>query len=438
MKSLINRRIAMLVVLLPTMSSAQLFTSNGATISVESGGIVMCNGGLSLTNGSSLTNDGEIRITKNSSFTLPGTFTNSSLSATNGSGEYYVEQDWVNDATFTANNSIVHLYGNTQQSITSTNGTVTEFNDLVLTGTGSGADRKKTLQNVDARISTTGTLTINNRELSTQTNRMTVLNPSANAITNSLTFGAEGFVSSENPGYLTWSTNSSNNYYFPVGSSTGTLRYRPVVLQPSSANASSYSVRLDNFSGDAASFFLAQHDTELDVLNPNFFHSIERESGTAGTDIAIAYDPSNDGEWDEMGHWSNAQAQWNNMSPTTKSTLGNYSSIEKASWSYPDVYYPFVLATVSEELNIPNVFTPNNDGANDTYFVTGKGITEFNITIVNRWGNPVFEANDINIAWDGTSDGKPCVDGVYFYIIKAKSNTKDYDKHGHITLQSGN
>ncbi len=436
MKRLIIRSFTLLLVLSPLSTSGQILFSNGAIISVSSGGIMHSNGGVTLENGTVLTNNGEFRTTKNSTLLLPGTLTNDIGSTVNGNGTYYVEQDWINNSLFTADASSVILNGNTQQFITSSNGTITEFNNLILLGNGAGNNRKKTLQGVDARISVTGVLTINNRELATETNEMIVLNPSPNAVTNSLAFGAEGFVSSDAPGYLNWSTNSSSNYVFPVGSSNGTLRYRPISIRPTSVQADNYSVRLNNSSGDNYGYFLAQHDEEISLLNSNFFHSIEQASGVNGADISLTYLPSADGDWSSMAQWSNSSVQWNSVGVTNNAALGNYSAVQKADWNFSNPAHPYILVNLNEELHIPNVFTPNQDGVNDTYLITAKGILEFNIVIVNRWGNVVFESNDILNSWDGTANGELCKDGVYFYVIKAKSATQDYSKHGHITLNA--
>lgn len=52
-------------------------------------------------------------------------------------------------------------------------------------------------------------------------------------------------------------------------------------------------------------------------------------------------------------------------------------------------------------INFPNVFTPNGDNLNDTYGVESKFIKEFEMIIFNRWGEGVFQTNDINARWDG-------------------------------------
>jgi gliding motility-associated-like protein len=426
----------LLLILICQNFYSQIFFANNALIQINSNAVVHTNGGVILTNGTDLTNDGTLQVTKNSTFPQAGNFTLTSSTIVNGNGLYRVEQDWTNDATFTAQSSTVNLYGDVQQFITSTNGTITEFNNLTLTGTGAGNNRKKTLQNIDSRISLTGVLALNNRELETQTNDFTVLNSSSSAITNSLTFGSEGFVSSLDPGYLIWNSNSQNPYIFPVGSSLGTLRYRPAKIQPQSSNAHSYGVRMNNVSADNYNYFLAQNDGSIESANALFFHSIEQLNGNSPAEVGVAYLPSADGDWSGMAHWHTGQTQWNSMGQTADAAISNYTYVNKSAWDFTAPGTPYVLVNLMDALVIPNVFTPNGDGVNDVFSIGGKAITDFNLTIVNRWGNTIFESNDINTSWDGTSNGTPCIDGTYFYIIKAKSTSNDYNKHGHVTLNA--
>lgn len=67
---------------------------------------------------------------------------------------------------------------------------------------------------------------------------------------------------------------------------------------------------------------------------------------------------------------------------------------------------------------IPNVFTPNNDGKNDVFKVSGSGIKTFECIIYDRWGLKVVELNSIKNVWDGKqTNGAEASDGTYFYII---------------------
>jgi len=83
-------------------------------------------------------------------------------------------------------------------------------------------------------------------------------------------------------------------------------------------------------------------------------------------------------------------------------------------------------------LNIPNVFTPNGDGMNDTFTIVGlSAYTENEILIFNRWGNSVFQEKNYHNEWTGPG----LSEGTYFYILKVKSNAGEWeDYHGYVTL----
>ena len=71
---------------------------------------------------------------------------------------------------------------------------------------------------------------------------------------------------------------------------------------------------------------------------------------------------------------------------------------------------------------VPNVFTPNNDDYNDKYCVEGylDGCDQFHLWIYNRWGELVFETEDMNECWDGsvTNTHRLHPDGTYFYLLE--------------------
>ena len=82
----------------------------------------------------------------------------------------------------------------------------------------------------------------------------------------------------------------------------------------------------------------------------------------------------------------------------------------------------FIIQVPESELKIPNAFSPNGDGINDVYKAKKgfKSIVEFRAIIFNRWGQKLFEWTDPNEGWDGTFNGKPVAQGVYFVNVKAK------------------
>ena len=81
-----------------------------------------------------------------------------------------------------------------------------------------------------------------------------------------------------------------------------------------------------------------------------------------------------------------------------------------------------IKVTVSEsKLEMPNAFSPNGDQHNDTYKAKSyQSLVEFHAYIFNRWGQKLYEWTDPAGEWDGTYNGKPVKDGVYFVLVKAK------------------
>ncbi len=350
-----------------------IFFNNGATVFAATGAVVQVNGGFQNDGATaSLTNDGTITVANSGT---PGTVFLTNGSTMQGNGQYFVEQDWSNSATFTAGTSTVTLNGNLQQNITTTNATVTTFNNLVLTGTGVAANKKKTLQGVNANIGASGILTINDRELETLTNTMFVLNPSTAAITNSTTVGSEGYVSSSVGGRLSRVTNTASAYLYPTGSSVVTTRYRPVVITPASTAANTYTARLGNNDATTDGFNTAALDTTMCTVNNLFYHEINRAAGTDNANIDIFYNQTADGGWDGMAQWNTPTATlWNNMGTVTATAGVPLNDVLKVNWA-DFTNSPYALARIKP--NTPT-FACNDVCANSTgviYTATGSSGT---------------------------------------------------------------
>ncbi|MEQ8706354.1 MAG: gliding motility-associated C-terminal domain-containing protein [Phaeodactylibacter sp.] len=71
---------------------------------------------------------------------------------------------------------------------------------------------------------------------------------------------------------------------------------------------------------------------------------------------------------------------------------------------------------------LPNAFSPNADGRNDTFFpfVVCPNAT-YTLQIFDRWGNLVFESTDSNPEWDGQINGRAAPIGVYIYVVQLET-----------------
>jgi gliding motility-associated-like protein len=84
------------------------------------------------------------------------------------------------------------------------------------------------------------------------------------------------------------------------------------------------------------------------------------------------------------------------------------------------------------KLDIPNTFTPNNDGINDEFRIRVTGYFKLNgLKIFNRWGQLVFESKDLNNVWNGNKNGQLLPVGTYYWVIEG------IDLHGEFLRQSG-
>jgi gliding motility-associated-like protein len=66
---------------------------------------------------------------------------------------------------------------------------------------------------------------------------------------------------------------------------------------------------------------------------------------------------------------------------------------------------------------IPNIFTPNDDGFNDVFYINTTGASAIDVVIFDRWGLKIYEWHTIDGGWDGhNANGVKVSDGTYYYI----------------------
>lgn len=496
------------------------------------------------------------------------------------SGDIHITGDWTNNNSsnnvFTSgNDGWVHMEG-TAQSIGGSN--FTHFNNLELSGTGI-----KQLNNIDVEIE--DTLALNDREFSAGDNTVLVQNTATGVVTRTNTMTG-GFVSGTNDGGLMRNTASTNTYAFPVGSSVGTIRYRPVDLTPASASANTFKVRLANVNPTGDTYDVSQKDTSLCDVNTNYYHRIYQTAGSSAADVKIYYDATADGNYQTIAHWQN-QPRWENTGGNTANNGSPFSDLSVNGWSdfttnafalaklvpiasitttasckgedavftapsgfanyeffvnglslqngtnnlyssnslsngdsvkvviydeitcqstnnavvpveinpTPDVvasdndtitlgesatltatgansygWQPgsqsgaSITVSPSEETTytvigtdangctdtstvtlfidatcvhlVPNVFSPNGDGQNENFKVLGKNLDWISLSVYDRWGNNVFETNDLTGKWDGAFKGALLNNGVFVYIMrgKCKNSNEEFEQHGNVTL----
>ncbi|MFK7806432.1 MAG: gliding motility-associated C-terminal domain-containing protein [Saprospiraceae bacterium] len=80
-----------------------------------------------------------------------------------------------------------------------------------------------------------------------------------------------------------------------------------------------------------------------------------------------------------------------------------------------------VIVGDDAECEVPTIFTPNDDGVNDVFFVPCLASEDFPgnvVTIFNQWGDRVYRATPYQNNWQGTYDGQDLPVGTYFFVIE--------------------
>ena len=89
------------------------------------------------------------------------------------------------------------------------------------------------------------------------------------------------------------------------------------------------------------------------------------------------------------------------------------------------------------DIYFPKAFTPNNDGLNDWFKILGPlNMTEYHLTIYNRWGQKVFETFDYSKGWNGSFNGQlqPMQTFVWYCEFRKQGHTGRVTMTGPVTL----
>ena len=110
---------------------------------------------------------------------------------------------------------------------------------------------------------------------------------------------------------------------------------------------------------------------------------------------------------------------------TGLNTLGIYHFIYANANGCADTV---AIDVITSHMTIPNIFTPNGDGKNDTFVISGlEGYPGTQLFIFNRWGNEVYRADNYLNNWDGSG----LAEGTYYYLL----NRREHD--GSLTAFKG-
>jgi trimeric autotransporter adhesin len=160
---------------------------------------------------------------------------------------------------------------------------------------------------------------------------------------------------------------------------------------------------------------------------------LENPVADAGPDQTLEYQfdanlNANEPGPGETGSWSvfSGSGTFNNSADAVTSVNGLAMGRNVILWTLTNGVCPpsadSVIITV-RDLIIPTLITPNNDGRNDYFIVSGidsQGIAE--LIIFDRRGARIYRNENYDNTWDGIDDkGNPIPDDTYFYVINFRN-----------------
>ncbi|MBK6544717.1 MAG: gliding motility-associated C-terminal domain-containing protein [Saprospiraceae bacterium] len=114
---------------------------------------------------------------------------------------------------------------------------------------------------------------------------------------------------------------------------------------------------------------------------------------------------------------------------------GRYIDYFKTSLGCDSIISSFIYFETCNDIFIPNIFSPNGDNVNDSFFPQGINIEQYQMKIFDRWGNLIFESTNFLKFWDGKFKGEYSLPGVYVYLIEGTSiNGNSFHVSGNVTV----
>ena len=136
--------------------------------------------------------------------------------------------------------------------------------------------------------------------------------------------------------------------------------------------------------------------------------------------------------WNYGNGLTQTTSQISDPAATTYTTPGTYTVVLMASnASLGCTAYDTLKVYVSQSyaIVIPNVFTPNGDNVNDTFFIKSSGVSTLSCEIYDRWGLKIYSWQGVNGFWDGSEKGGKAVDGTYYYVIQVTDVSNQNHKY---------
>ncbi len=388
-------------------------------------------------------NDGMVHIDSSAVLYVEGDVLVENSGVIENSGTIFVQNDWTNNSQFNVFlNSLpglVHFFGGNQ----SVKGTTPTLFHKVETS-------NSAVKSIEVETWVEQELVMNNSQIQLNAQKLHLFNPDPTSLK-----WNNGFIAGDSiGGYFLRSVNQSQLYWFPVGNERLLNTYRAVSFLPTTADSSVIGVRLaaENASfdytgiahtGAEGPYSFDNRIQSIAAANTNFYHHITSFYGKANGVSNIYYfnsDEIESREFNSVAQWNEARGKWK-MTEFSPFLANQFTAIQSPdnvmtiqSLDFENEVYALAIRR-NKNINVPQIFSPNNDGVNDVLLAYGDDITKFQFVIYNRWGQKVFESNDPSVGWDGRHNGADAQPGVYVYIVSAEiEDIGPVSNKGDITL----
>lgn len=181
--------------------------------------------------------------------------------------------------------------------------------------------------------------------------------------------------------------------------------YRVTITDNTTGCAVSDNLQIPGYAFINARFSISPNTDCLDYLDP----AIEVLDNSTGATIGV---------WD-FGDGTQRTYQPGSIVQHSYADTGQYNItlFLENSGGCRDSASLAICVEPASTLFVPNAFTPNGDGKNEVFKAAGVGIVSFRMMVFNRWGEKLFESNNIDIGWDGRVNGEKVMNDVYTYLI---------------------
>jgi gliding motility-associated-like protein len=168
-----------------------------------------------------------------------------------------------------------------------------------------------------------------------------------------------------------------------------------------------------------AAFILTPTDTSI------FYPDITMTDQSTGATGCTVF-------WGDGATYTNCDSLHHFGKPGTYTVM---QVVVNASGCY-DTAYSEVIIRPEFLFWLPNAFTPNGNGVNDIFKPVVLGVHDYSFLVFDRWGEKIFETNNISDGWNGYYKGNLCSNDVYVYKITFRDDvlSKLHEYIGRVTL----